>query len=163
MAEEAASSSIDKLATLQEDIFDTVDREKSTAELLQEAAVKNVENMFLSGQKSYNAKRMEGDHDLVASIREKLIEAGVDNIDQIYDNNRHIVEAANRQPHAQQYHLNRFFSEQLNCAQAKTGIDTRISRNSLIYEIMPDQWEKIIEKQVIPSLVSTGYYNGEKP
>lgn len=155
-------SSLEQLADIQEGVFDHVRREDN-AKKMQEAARLQAENMLNTSINYYTSERQPDDKDLVKTIREELIEAGVVDIETIYDNNRHIKDAVSLRPHAQQYHLNRFFAEELNCAQADTGIDTRVSRNCLIYEIQPDQWETIIKKQVIPSLVSTGYYNGKEP
>lgn len=154
-------SSLQQLADIQKGVFDHVQRDDNIKKL-QEAARLQTENMLNTGINYYTSERQEDDKDLVRIIRGELVAAGISNIEAVYDNNRHIQDAAKLRPHAQQYHLNRFFAEELNCAQVATGVDTRVSRNCLIYEIQPDQWETIVKKQVIPSLVSTGYYNGEE-
>ena len=99
----------------------------------------------------YSQPRAEGEIDLVKVIRDKLQENGVtsERLEQAYDHSRFIEDAVPRQSHAQQFHLNRYFNDQLMMADA----DTRLERYQLIYEVTPSEWLKIMEKSVIPRFV----------
>ena len=99
----------------------------------------------------YSQPRAEGEVDLVKVIRDKLQENGVttERLEKAYDHSRFIEDAIPRQSHAQQFHLNRYFNDQLMMADA----DTRLERYQLIYEVTPFEWLKIMEKSVIPRFV----------
>ena len=99
----------------------------------------------------YSQPRVDGEIDLVKVIRDKLQENGVtaERLEQAYDHSRFIEDALPRQSHAQQFHLNRYFNDQLMMADA----DTRLERYQLIYEVTPSEWLKIMEKSVIPRFV----------
>lgn len=153
------SNAQDSLDELNKTAFSEVPRPMTPAELMQKAAEDNLKNMFDTACGYYGGKRLDNELDLVKEIRDRLFAAGVSGLDVIYDQNRHIQAAVGRKAHAQQYHLNRFFSDQLMLAQALKGVDTRQSRYCLIYEIQPEEWMKIIENQTIPSLISTGLYH----
>lgn len=147
------------LAKVNETTFSQIDRQPTPAEMLQQAANAAVENMLNTSIGYYTAERQPGDLDLVQYVRQQLINNGIAGVEHFYDTNRHVIDAKNKRPHAQSYHLNRFFSEQLMLVQAELGIDTRVSRYCLIYEVQPEQWMTIIDKQVLPALISSGFYH----
>lgn len=99
----------------------------------------------------YESKKPENELDLVAVVREKMIMAGLkDKVVECYDNNRFIIEAKDRPCHAQQYHLNRFFSTQFMAAKEQAAVE----RYSLIYEINSKEWLEIFDNLILPAVVN---------
>lgn len=129
-----------------------------TQEDLEKAALLSMKNLMQVGVDHYNKPKDPNEIDLVAETRKELENAGIDNLDTIYDQNRHVIEAQNRVAHAQQYNLNRFLYEELTAIDSTEGIDTRQSRYCLLYEVQPTEWLNVIKHQVIPSMVSSGHY-----
>lgn len=130
----------------------------STQEDLEKAALLSMQNLMQTGIDHYNRPKDPNEIDLVPELRKELESAGIDNLEQIYDNNRHVQEAQNRVAHAQQYNLNRFLYEELTAIDMQESIDTRQSRYCLLYEVKPTEWLNVIKSQVIPSMVSSGHY-----
>lgn len=161
---EQKNSSVSILSSIDPDVFkidgDMTPEEKNDA--LTAAALARIATSTISAADAYKLQRESGDINLVDVVREKLLNAGMPNSD-AYDNNRHIKDAQELAPHAQQFHLNRYFAEEFNRVQAERGVDTRTSRFCLIYEITPTEWMNVVEKQTIPNLVSSGAYSDEQP
>lgn len=98
----------------------------------------------------YSRPRVENEIDLVKEVRERLVALGAgDKLKEGFDENRFVIEAADKTAHAQQYNLNRYFNLQLSSVQK----DTSVERYSLIYELRPDQWLKVIEKKILPAII----------
>lgn len=99
----------------------------------------------------YNSARHPDEIDLVAEVRQRLVDVGLkDRLPFTFDNNRFIIEAQGRTAHAQQYNLNRYLSTQLMSVPE----DTSVERYALVYEIRPDHWLTIFEKTILPSFVN---------
>jgi len=101
----------------------------------------------------YNSAKVEGELDLVALVRQRLMERGlVDKLHLGFDQNRFIMEAHNRPAHAQQYLLNRYFTTQFMAISE----DTLLQRYALIYEVSTPNWIQIFENSVLPAFVEFG-------
>ncbi len=127
----------------------------TTPELPQEEPVnKDVEKVIELMTKPmdfYNSARKEDELDLVATVRQKMVDAGLsDKLPECQDGNRFIQDAKDRPAHAQQYNLNRYFCTQFMAAKEEAALE----RYALIYEIQPDEWLKIFDKTILPAVVN---------
>lgn len=99
----------------------------------------------------YNSPKQEGELDLVALVRQRLVEMGLaERLNEGFDQNRFILEAHNKHAHAQQYLLNRYFATQFMAV----ADDTLLQRYALIYEVSTPNWVEIFEKSVLPAFVA---------
>lgn len=122
-----------------------------TKQTKEDKAIEKIVTLMEKPMGFYNADRKEDEIDLVAIVRQKMVEAGlVDKVRECYDTDRFIIEAKDRPAHAQQYNLNRFFCTQFMAAKE----DASIERYALIYEIQPDQWLEIFDKTILPAVVN---------
>lgn len=105
---------------------------------------------FSSGIDQYAIPRQEGDIDLIAVVRQLLIENGLGaNIQEVYDNHIHILEGNNKNPNVQKYLLNRYFMTQLMIYAHKSSEQ----RFCLIPNGTPQQWLELFKSSVIPFLI----------
>ena len=118
---------------------------------MNEKAVEKLNDLMRGPMEQYQATRREDELDLVAIVRERMVQAGLlDKLPYAFDNNRFIQEAIGKPSHAQQYNLNRYFSTQLMAAQD----DTLVQRYALIYEIRPDEWLNVFDNTILPAIVN---------
>jgi hypothetical protein len=101
----------------------------------------------------YQQVREPGDRDLVAEVRQKLIQAGVPMESMVHFNNhQNIIDASNKKPEAQRFLLNRYWNIQLlNCP--KTSADERFC---LIPNGTLDDWMRLFEAKVLPFIITNG-------
>lgn len=124
--------------------------EKQQEETLSPEAEKII-TLMQKPMEFYQSERKEDEIDLVAVVREKMVEAGLgEKLPECYDSNRFIQEAKDRPAHAQQYNLNRFFCTQFMAAKEEASIE----RYALIYEIKPNEWLEIFDKTILPAVVN---------
>lgn len=115
-----------------------------------DAAIDQVVDLMNKPMELYSSARRVDELDLVAVVREKMVEVGLgDRIVECFDNNRFIQEAKNLPAHSQQYNLNRYFATQFMAAEKEAAIE----RYALIYEIRPDEWLHIFDKTILPAVV----------
>lgn len=118
---------------------------------MNEKAVEKLNDLMRGPMEQYQAARREDELDLVAIVRERMVQAGLlDKLPYAFDNNRFIQEAIGKPSHAQQYNLNRYFSTQLMA----THDDTLVQRYALIYEIRPDEWLNVFDNTILPAIVN---------
>lgn len=98
----------------------------------------------------YTSTRKEGDINLIAKVRELLLNAGLkENVAGAYDNHRWIIDGEEKTPNVQQYLLNRYWSQQLLCCPA----DTVSQRMFLVPDGSPENWLKFFEVSILPFLI----------
>lgn len=103
------------------------------------------------GIDQYHQPRAEGEIDLVASVREMLINAGLaQRVSAFFDTNRFIVEAQNKNSSAQRFLLNKYWSIQL---MASTTPSTE-ERFCLIPNGTTGDWLRLFNNKILPFIVS---------
>ena len=103
----------------------------------------------LSKAAAHYDKRVPNEIDLIAIVRERLINHGLGDRIAAFDNSRFIREAAGISSSAQQYHLNRWLTLQFMSSPR----DTAVQRYALIYEINAIEWLKIFDRVILPALI----------
>lgn len=99
----------------------------------------------------YYTKRRDDEIDLVAHVRDRLVSIGMaDRLPEVFDNNRFVIEAADKTCHAQQYNLTRYFAMQFMLPKE----DTTMERYSLMYECRADEWLDVFDRVILPSLAN---------
>ena len=125
-------------------------KETPSEEQAQQDAEKIVK-LMTEPMKFYQSERQENEIDLISTVRQKLVDAGLsDRLPECFDDNRFIQEAKNRPAHAQQYNLNRYFCTQFMAAEEEASLE----RYALIYEIKPTEWLEIFDKTILPAVVN---------
>lgn len=109
-----------------------------------------VHQRLQEGVQEYYQPKLEGDVDLVAEVRSRLLTYGLHaNVQVGFDNNRFVLEAAGKPSSVQRHLLNRYFSQQL-ASSAKPSIEER-------YCLIPNgeikDWLSLFEQKVLPFLV----------
>lgn len=103
------------------------------------------------GRAMYFQPKPEGDIDLVKEVREVLVASGLMPLVLAnYDNNKYIVEAANKPSSVQRFLLNRFWNYQLVSCEANS-IDERYC---LIPNGTADAWLKLFTEKVLPFAIT---------
>lgn len=122
----------------------------TTQTLTHEDAIKKIGEALYNPIDLYCRDKDPSDLDLISHVRERMVAVGLgDRLPLAYDQSRFILEAQGRPSHAQQYHLNRYFSMQLMAAT----VDTSQQRFALIYEVNSDDWLRIFESMILPAIV----------
>ena len=107
--------------------------------------------MYDSANAAYRAQRQPGDFDLVAEVRNLLINAGAtERVIQHYDTNHTIVEAATKVPDVQRQLLNRYLYLQIVQCSARSTEE----RQSLIPNGSLDDWLRLFKATVLPFMVA---------
>lgn len=119
------------------DTAESIDRE---LEQLMDQLEKPYEN--------FNKPLGENEFNLLNHVREAMVEAGLGEKMDIFNEHRLIQEAEGRNAHAQQFNLTRYFAGQLMVPEA----DTSMERYSLMYEVRADHWLQIFKDKVLPSI-----------
>lgn len=103
------------------------------------------------GIDSFNAPRQEGDMDLIAIVRQVLIDALSQKGRQLtgFDSNYLIAQALKAQPHIQRWQLNRYWTIQLACAPSST----LHIRQFLINDGTEEDWLRLFTQKVLPFVV----------
>lgn len=115
--------------------------------------LEKVTKFFEGPMAFYNQARKDGEYDLVARVRQAFVEHGCEQLMQeTFDVHPHILEAKTKTAHAQQYHLNRYFSMQLMAADG----DTKPQRYLLSFTSSPDEWYTIFKEGILPALLHYG-------
>jgi hypothetical protein len=106
---------------------------------------------MVAGVAQYYQPKPEGDIDLVSEVRRVLVEAGLNQlVEANYDNNRFIVDAANKPSSVQRFLLNRFWNYQLVSCEA-VSIDERYC---LIPNGTVQDWLKLFTEKVLPFAIA---------
>jgi hypothetical protein len=106
--------------------------------------------MFDSANTAYRAQRQPGDFDLVAEVRNLLINAGAsDRVVQFYDTNHTIIEASSKVPDVQRQLLNRYLYLQIVQCSARSTEE----RQSLIPNGSIEDWLRLFKATVLPFMV----------
>ena len=106
-------------------------------------------NQRLTEVASHYDQRQVNEVDLIAIVRERLINHGLGDRIAAFDNSRFIRDAANVSSSAQQYHLNRWLTLQF----MHSNKDTAVQRYALIYEINAIEWLKVFDRVILPALI----------
>ena len=123
------------------------------SEEMVEKAVDGVVKLMEAGVAAYNTARQPDEIDIVKEVRAEFVSYGLSGVlPEAFDNNRFIVEAADKTSHAQVYNLNRWMNLQLSASEE----DTSVERYSLIYDIKPSDWLTIAKQRIIPRMVTLG-------
>lgn len=98
----------------------------------------------------YHQVRDPGDIDLIATVRDILVQSGLGNNLSAYDCNRFIQEGLNKPSKVQRYLLNRFWNHQLMVSQS-ISIEERYC---LIPDGNHDQWLTLFRDKIVPFLIA---------
>lgn len=103
---------------------------------------------FEAGIELHDTERQEGDRDLVAEVRDILVQTGCpeETVAATFDQNRFVAAAQGRIPIVQRTHLNRF----LCLALMTSHQDTIMMRSELLPNGATDLWVKHINDVVAP-------------
>lgn len=105
------------------------------------------------GIQKYHQPKPDGDIDMIAIVREKLINSGLRKaVEENFDTNRFIVEAVGKNSAAQRFLLNRFWGMQLMNA-AKPSSEERYC---LIPNGAVEDWLRLFEVKVLPYIIENG-------
>lgn len=116
----------------------------------QGAGVDSVIDMLHNPLTFYQTAPVPGELDMVALVRQRLIDYGKkDIIEAVFDNSRHIREAIGKNSHAQQFHIVRWLQMQFSSLE----IDTREIRFGIIYELSPAEFMVCFEQSLLPALI----------
>jgi len=116
-----------------------------------DAEIQALEQLMYKPMEFYNGKKLENEIDLVEQVRSRMVSAGLlEKLPECFDQNRFILEAKDRQAHAQQYLLNRYLSLQLMSSVEPAALE----RYALIYEISSDKWLAIFDQKILPAIVN---------
>ncbi len=111
---------------------------------------KTFENVIAAGVEQYQQAKPEGDIDLVAMVRNKLLGFGLhEAVQNSFDTNRFIIEAQNKPSAIQRHLLNRYWALQLMSSTKPTTEE----RYCLIPNGTVEQWLDLFEKKVLPFVV----------
>lgn len=98
----------------------------------------------------YAEQRLESDIDLIAIVRQILVEAGLyQNVVEHYDSNHYIYEALNKRPEVQRFLLNQFWNLQL----MSVPVNTMNERFSLVPNGSLDEWLSLFQSTIVPFAV----------
>lgn len=120
-------------------------------------AATNIINGLEGAMRYYDEPRSGNEVDIVSVARQALIKSGVaaDVLEKTYDKNPHILEAAGRHAHAQQFQVNQWAVKQCFALEEK-GKDTRMLRYSVMNEARVEDWITVFEKHIAPNLAALG-------
>lgn len=98
----------------------------------------------------YNRPRDADDRDLVAEVRQVLVESGLaQEAENFFDTNQYIVEAKNKSSEFQRQLLNRFWTIQLLSVDG----NSEDQRYSLIPNGSLDDWKRLFQMSIVPFAV----------
>lgn len=102
------------------------------------------------GIEQYHQPKPEGDIDLIAEVRQHLVNSGLaQRATEAFDNNHFIAEAANKPSTVQRFLLNRYWGMQLMQA-GKPSIEER-------YCLIPNgevsDWLKLFKEKILPFVI----------
>ena len=108
------------------------------------------------GIQQYVQPKPEGDPDLIAMVREKLISCGLQQkVTASYDTNRFIIDAANKPSSVQRHLLNRYWSLQLMVSSKHTTDE----RYCLIPNGTVNDWFNLFVAKVLPFIIENDLTN----
>lgn len=109
------------------------------------------DNKLQQGIDHYHQPRAEGEVDLIATVRQLLIEAGLaQRVSAFFDTNRFIVEAINKNSSAQRFLLNKYWSLQL-MASTTPSIEERFC---LIPNGTTGDWLRLFSSRLMPFIIA---------
>jgi ankyrin repeat protein len=95
----------------------------------------------------YAEQRLESDIDLIAIVRQILVEAGLQhNVVNHYDNDHYVLEALNKRPEVQRFLLNQYWNLQLMAAP----VNSMNERFSLVPNGSLDEWLNLFQATIVP-------------
>lgn len=107
--------------------------------------------MSFSPADQYHEKRSPTDFNLVEFVRGLLLKNNVSQAQlDAFNNNQHVVMAADRKPEVQRYHMNQYWNLQLLKAE-RVSVDERYS---LIPNGSIEDWCRLFERGVLPFVLS---------
>ena len=105
------------------------------------------------GFDSYNAQRTPEMIDLVTQVRKSLVASGLLNaVIGGFDADPLIIDATTKQPHVQQWILNRYWYRQLTSVVGNT-LPIRLN---LIENGEPEEWFRLFREKILPFVVQNG-------
>lgn len=111
----------------------------------------SINDKFAEGIQQYSQPKPEGDIDLVALVRERLVTAGLAKLAETgYDTNRFVIEAAGKPSSVQRYLLNRYWHLQLMSSQKPCSEE----RYCLIPNGTVNDWLNLFTTKVLPFVIA---------
>lgn len=105
----------------------------------------------------YAEQRLESDIDLVAIVRQILVEAGLyQNVIDHYDNDHYVLEANTKRPEVQRFLLNQFWNLQL----MSVPVNSMNERFSLVPNGSLDEWLSLFQATIVPFAVQHNLPSG---
>lgn len=106
--------------------------------------------MLDAANMSYRAEKPNDDFDLVAEVRNLLVDAGaINNVVNYYDTNHTVLEATNKTVDVQRQLLNRYLYLQIvKCSARSTN-----ERQSLIPNGSIQDWLRLFKANVLPFMI----------
>lgn len=104
------------------------------------------------GVQQYFRNRVEGEIDLVQSVRQALINAGIGGEIQVFDTDANICVARNMNSSVQLYKLNTFLDTQYMSLKR----DVSSERSMLLSDATPENWLQIFIDYHIPFMKAMG-------
>lgn len=114
-------------------------------------------DQFIKPMEFFKEKAIDGEMDLVGKLRGLFIKHGATEEDMAanFDSSHFVQDAANKHASAQQFLLNRYCADEYFKKELE-AVDTRLQRHVLIYNIRSDDWLKIMDQTVVPTMLEMG-------
>ena len=109
----------------------------------------SVPSTIKQGIEQYHTPKPDNDLDLISSVRSIMLNSGLGQKIDAYDNDRFIVEASGKTSDVQRFLLNRYWNQQLMASEKQT-IEERFC---LIPNGTIDDWLRLFQAKVLPFVV----------
>lgn len=119
--------------------------------------IEKVIDQFTKPMEFFKEPALSDEIDLVSRVRELFIKHGAleEDMAKTFDQSHFVQDAKNKHAPAQQFLLNQFCADEY-FKKEEEGLDTRMQRHVLIYNIQSDHWLTIMDQTVIPNMLELG-------